>query len=83
MVKSVLETVISRCSRFSQFLDLLGTGMAPGGKLANFGLFWGMFSSPSSSGGGGGMVLGMSQSSVGGTTHLKDLRSNTNMAGHL
>lgn len=44
----------------------------------------GMFSpSSSSSSGGGGGVVGTSQSSVGGTTHLSDLLSKTNMAGHL
>lgn len=70
---------------------LVGTGIAPGGRLGKspppcclfLGLFCGMFCSSSSSASGGGIVLGTSQSSVGGTTHLSDLRSNTSMAGHL
>lgn len=35
----------------------------------------------STSSGGGGVVVGMSQSSVGGTTHLKERLSKTSIAG--
>lgn len=53
--------------------------------LCCWGNCWGTFCSPSSSRspGPGGGVVGTSQSSVGGTTHRRDLRSNTSMAGHL
>lgn len=63
--------------------------MAPGGRFGNSCCCCllpvagrGMFNSPSScSGCSGAGVVGMSQSSVGGTTHLNERLSNTSIAG--